>query len=72
MKPEIIRKIDELGRLVIPKDLRKMYGFKTGDDVYFTCQDDGILLHTLEEYVDRFLEVFYNEPHKLQPILSHQ
>ena len=27
---------------------------------------------TLEEYVDRFLEVFYNEPHKLQPILSHQ
>ena len=27
---------------------------------------------TLEEYVDRFLEVFNNEPHKLQPILSHQ
>ena len=27
---------------------------------------------TLEEYVDRFLEVFYNEPHMLQPILSHQ
>ena len=27
---------------------------------------------TLEEYVDRFLEVFYNEPHKLLPILSHQ
>lgn len=26
----------------------------------------------LEEYVDRFLEVFYNEPHMLQPILSHQ
>ena len=27
---------------------------------------------TLEEYVDRFLEVFYNEPKKLQPIFSHQ
>ena len=27
---------------------------------------------TLEEYVDRFLEVFYNEPNKLQPIFSHQ
>ena len=27
---------------------------------------------SLEEYVDRFLEVFYNEPHMLQPILSHQ
>ena len=27
---------------------------------------------SLEEYIDRFLEVFYNEPHMLQPILSHQ
>ncbi len=27
---------------------------------------------SLEEYVDRFLEVFYNEPHKLQSILTHQ
>ena len=27
---------------------------------------------SLEEYVDRFLEVFYNEPQMLQPILSHQ
>lgn len=25
---------------------------------------------SLEEYVDRFLEVFYNEPNKLQPILT--
>ena len=27
---------------------------------------------SLEEYVDRFLEVFDNEPHKLQPLLAHQ
>ena len=53
MQPEIIRKIDELGRLVIPKDLRKMYGFKTGDDVYFTCQDDGILLHNKDYWYER-------------------
>ena len=25
----------------------------------------------LEEYVDRFLEVFYNEPHKIPPLLAH-
>ena len=49
MKKEISRQIDELGRLVIPKDLRKMYGLKPGDTVYFTCQDDGILIHT-EDY----------------------
>ena len=27
---------------------------------------------TLEEYVDRFLAVFYNESDKLQPIITHQ
>ena len=27
---------------------------------------------SLEEYIERFLEVFYNEPQMLQPILSHQ
>ena len=27
---------------------------------------------SLEEYIDRFLEVFYNEPQMLQPILSHK
>ena len=26
---------------------------------------------SLEEYVDRFLEVFYNESHKLQLLLAH-
>ena len=27
---------------------------------------------SLEEYIDRFLEVFYNEPQRLQPIRSRQ
>ena len=27
---------------------------------------------SLEEYIDRFLEVFYNEPQTLQSILSHK
>ena len=27
---------------------------------------------SLEEYIDRFLEVFYNEPQRLQTILSRQ
>ncbi|MBQ7363506.1 MAG: AbrB/MazE/SpoVT family DNA-binding domain-containing protein [Clostridia bacterium] len=45
MQTEISRQIDELGRLVIPKELRKHYGFNPGDAVYFTCQDNGILIH---------------------------
>lgn len=53
MKQEISRQIDELGRLVLPKDLRKLYGFKPGDTVYFTAQDDGILIHSKDYWYER-------------------
>ena len=46
MKPEVSRQIDELGRVVLPKEIRKLYGFKPGDTVYFTTQDNGILIHS--------------------------
>ena len=46
MKIKIIRQIDELGRLVIPADLRRHYGLKPGDKVWFTTCDDGILIHS--------------------------
>ena len=42
---KICRQIDKLGRLVIPIDLRKQYGFEPGEKVYFDIQDDGILMH---------------------------
>lgn len=41
----IIRQIDELGRIVIPKDLRKQYGIKAGEKLYFDAYDNGILIH---------------------------
>lgn len=41
----IIRQIDELGRIVIPKDLRKQYGIKPGEKLYFDACDNGILIH---------------------------
>lgn len=47
---KICGQIDELGRLVIPDELRKQYGFKPGDKVYFDTQDDGILIHS-EDYM---------------------
>lgn len=43
---EICRQIDKLGRLVIPSDLRKAYGFKPGENVYFSMEENGILLHS--------------------------
>ena len=37
MKSGIIRRIDDLGRVVIPKDVRKVLGAKEGDsvEIYF-------------------------------------
>lgn len=36
------RKLDSLGRLVIPKSLRERVGFKEGEEMYFyTCEDNG-------------------------------
>ena len=49
MEIKICRQIDELGRLVIPAELREQYGLKPGDKVWFTALDDGILIH-LENY----------------------
>ena len=46
MAIQICRKIDELGRIVIPMDLRKQYGLKPGDEIWFTAYDDGILIHS--------------------------
>ena len=56
----IIRQIDELGRIVIPKDLREQYGIKPGDKLYFDAYDNGILIHT-ENYRYRDEEQDDNE-----------
>lgn len=40
----VVRKIDQLGRLVIPKELRKSLGIKEGDGVEFLLEDDTIVL----------------------------
>jgi len=49
MKIKIIRQLDELGRLVIPADLRRHYRLKPGDKVCFTACDDGILIQSEEQ-----------------------
>lgn len=38
----VIRRIDDLGRIVIPKDIRKTLKFSYGDPLeFFTCSADG-------------------------------
>lgn len=40
----IIRRLDDLGRLVIPKEIRKQYQLKEGDSIEFYIENGKIIL----------------------------
>lgn len=40
----IIRRLDDLGRLVIPKEIRKQYRLKEGDSIEFLIESERIIL----------------------------
>jgi AbrB family transcriptional regulator, transcriptional pleiotropic regulator of transition state genes len=45
MRPAgVVRKVDQLGRIVLPKSLRKRYRMNEGDPVEILVQGDHILL----------------------------
>jgi transcriptional pleiotropic regulator of transition state genes len=46
----IIRRIDDLGRVVIPKELRKVYEWGEGDPLEIFTTDQGVVLR---KYVPR-------------------
>ena len=40
----IVRNIDEMGRLVIPKEMRRKMDIETGDEIEFFIEGDRIVL----------------------------
>ena len=40
----IIRRIDDLGRIVIPKEIRRKFKFNVGEPVEICIAEEGILL----------------------------
>lgn len=56
------RKIDELGRLVIPKEIRNTLGFKPGDEIKIEIKNNQIILEkeksiNIKEYIqEKMLE----------------
>lgn len=40
----MVRRIDELGRIVIPKEMRKQLMMKEGESISFSLEDDKIIL----------------------------
>ena len=40
----MVRRIDELGRIVIPKEIRKQLMMKEGESISFFLEDDKIFI----------------------------
>ncbi len=44
----IVRRLDDLGRLVIPKEIRKQYRLKEGDSIEFFIENDRIIIQRFD------------------------
>lgn len=59
----VIRKIDELGRIVVPKEIRKNLNIRNGEDVQIYVEDDKIVLkkyqkmHSIKESAQMYLDI---------------
>ena len=56
----IVRKIDELGRIVLPKELRKCLNINTGDDFQIRVEEEKIILEKysyLKNYEQEILSI---------------
>ena len=43
------RTVDQLGRIVIPKDMRKMYNVDIGSRVIITATDGGVIIKPADD-----------------------
>jgi len=44
----VVRKIDDLGRIVVPAETRRLFNIREGDELAITVEQDAILLRKLE------------------------
>ena len=62
----IVRRIDDLGRIVIPKEIRKSLRINEGENVEIFIEDESIVLkkysvlNKIENYADKFTEAIYS------------
>ena len=64
----IVRKMDELGRIVIPKELRRTLHIKVGDPIEIFTADDGVIAlrkyepsNSVLSYLERLEALINNE-----------
>lgn len=58
----VVRRLDDLGRIVIPKSVRKLFGLEAGDMLKVLVEDDAIVLrkHHALEGVESFVSYMLN------------
>ncbi len=76
-KTAIVRKIDDLGRLVLPKDIRRILNFHTGDLLELRANEDSLSITKYSSVEDiRFLsEILLNaiyEKYRVEGILVEE
>jgi transcriptional pleiotropic regulator of transition state genes len=49
MESGIARKIDDLGRIVIPAETRRLFNIREGDHLYITVSDGNIVLRKMTD-----------------------
>ena len=67
MRSGMVRKVDELGRIVIPKEMRRVLGIKTGTSIEVDLNEENeIVLRKFSEqgnmptYADKLVDVIYS------------
>lgn len=55
----MVRKLDDLGRLVIPKEIRKMYKMKEGDSIEIYIKDGSICIRKFDETSSFYEQIYY-------------
>ena len=54
----IVRRIDDLGRVVIPREIRKTLNIREGDPLeLYTTNEGGICLKKYNEHLNRFVDM---------------
>jgi transcriptional pleiotropic regulator of transition state genes len=48
LDPVIVRKIDDLGRIVVPAETRRLFNIHEGDELEIGVENDSIVIRKLE------------------------
>ena len=72
-----IRKLDDLGRIVIPKSVREMLNMEQGDNIEFYIEENKVILkkqsvlESNEDEIYKLLQLYYSKYHKSSAILEN-